>query len=320
MSRTLLLTGGTGYLGGRIAKALSLSGWNVRLAFHPRSNKPPEWALEHELVPLDLCSQDGLVEACAGVTAIVHLAALNEIESLADPKLATLVNTVGTMMILHAAESAGVERFIFLSTAHVYGAPLAGVITEKSIPRPVHPYAISKRSAEDHVLAAHDRGAFAGVVLRLSNAFGWPTDPDIRRWTLIVNDLCRQAVVHQRLTLRSTGLQRRDFITITDVCRALEHLLTLQSDRLGDGLFNLGGENPMRIIDIAELVATRSAKVLGFQPEIVRPEAGPCETPLDIQYRIDKLKATGFELRGNPAFEIDSTLQLCESVFRGPHP
>jgi UDP-glucose 4-epimerase len=267
---------------------------------------------------MDLCSADGFARACEGVTSILHLAGLNEIESLANPELATLVNTIGTLRLLSAAEAAGVTRFLFLSTAHVYGVPLVGTFGESTLPRPIHPYAISKRSAEDYVLAAHDQGALAGIVVRLSNAFGWPADPDIRRWTLIVNDLCRQAVVNRKLVLRSSGLQRRDFVTITDVCRAVEHLLTQPRERLGDGLFNLGGENPLRIIDMAKLIAGRCATVLGFCPEIERREAALDEEPHELQYRIDKLKATGFCLNGDIGAEIDATLRMCETVFGSP--
>ena len=141
-------------------------------------------------------------------------------------------------------------------------------------------------------------------------------DPDIRRWTLIVNDLCRQAVMYRKLILHSSGLQRRDFMTVADVCRAVEHLLMLPRKELGDGLFNLGGENPMSIIDVASLVADRCAAVLGFRPEIQRRDPAPGEQSQFLDYRIDKLKATGFRLTGDITSEIDSTLRLCESAFK----
>jgi UDP-glucose 4-epimerase len=166
------------------------------------------------------------------------------------------------------------------------------------------------------VLAAHDRRAFVGIVVRLSNAFGWPADADIRRWTLIVNDLCRQAIESRKLTLRSSGLQRRDFVTIADVCRALEHLLTLPAAKLGDGLFNLGGENSVRILEMAELIANRCMAVLGFRPDITHLEPAPGEVSPEVDYRIDKLKATGFLLKGDIESEIDETLRRCESYFR----
>jgi UDP-glucose 4-epimerase len=265
---------------------------------------------------MDFRSVDGLAGACEGVDSIVHLAASNEIESLANPELATLINTVGTIRLIRAAEAACVTRFLYFSTAHVYGAPLVGTLTENVLPRPTHPYAISKRGGEDFLLAAHHRGAFAGTVVRLSNAFGWPVDSEIRRWTLIVNDLCRQAVIGRKLTLRSSGLQRRDFVTIADVCRAVEHLLALPTDKLGDGLFNLGGENPMRILEMAELIARRCTAVLGFRPDILHKGPAPDELSPEFEYRIDKLKSTGFNLQSDIEAEIDETLRICDTFFR----
>ena len=217
--------------------------------------------------------------------------------------------------MLRAAIKAGVERFIYFSTAHVYGSPLAGVLTENSLPRPQHPYAITHRTAEDFVLAAWDKKEIEGIVVRLSNGFGAPERADVNRWTLLANDLCKQAVVDKKLVMRSSGLQSRDFITLEDVARAVLHLLNLPAQACGNGLFNLGGENAMRIIDVAQRVADRSEAALGFRPEVQRPLPAPGETTIPLDYRIDKLKATGFSLLSNMDKEIDNTLKLCHHVF-----
>jgi len=197
MGQRILVTGGTGYLGGRLIGHLRAGG----NAVHVASRK----------TGFDLFSVESLERHCAGMTAIVHLAAPNEIVSLANPEEALRVTAMGTLNMLSAAYRAGVERFIFFSTAHVYGAPLVGLITERTLPRPVHPYAIAHRSAEDFVLAWNDEGKIEGVVLRLSNALGAPATPEMDRWTLASNDFCRQAVLQRRLVLKSPGLQWRDF-------------------------------------------------------------------------------------------------------------
>ena len=119
-----------------------------------------------------------------------------------------------------------VERFIYFSTAHIYGAPLEGTITEKSLPSPVHPYAITHRAAEDYVIAAAKQKRIQGTVLRLSNSFGAPVSPHVNRWTLLANDLCRQAVEKGTITLRSNGCQYRDFICLTDVEEVMAKMLT----------------------------------------------------------------------------------------------
>lgn len=320
MSKSVLITGGAGYLGGRIASTLaSTSKWAVRLGTHRQPDALPPWTRQYDVVSVDVCTEKGLQQAFAGMDAIVHLAALNEVESAEDPERALTVNTLGTLRMLTAAQAVGVKRFLYISTAHVYGAPLVGFIDEKIPARPVHPYAITHRAAEDFVLAAHGRNLIEGLVVRLSNGFGAPADSFVNRWTLLVNELCRQAVTEGRLVLRSSGMQRRDFITLLDVGRAIEHLLEVSVASLGDGLFNLGGRNPMRVSDMAELIADRCKAIINVRPQIVRPAEPTCEETAPLDYSIAKLETTGFSLQGDPIAEIDATLRLCENVLGRVH-
>lgn len=317
MKNCILITGGFGYLGGRITEYLSAQidatiKIGTRIDSH---NERPDWLKTGEISSIDFSSDDSLRAACAGVTTIVHLAALNEIDSLKDPGHALDVNGLGTLKLLKAAETSGVSRFIYFSTAHIYGAPLCGLISETTIPRPIHPYAITHKVAEDFVLAAHTKKTLNGVVLRLSNGFGVPARADVNRWTLLVNDLCRQAVVNKKLILQSYGLQWRDFITLDDVSRAVEHFLYVSEKEIGDGLFNLGGACPLRIIDMAELIAERCNSVFGFKPLIQRPEPTNTDIMPSLEYSIDKLRSTGFMLRGSIDAEIDATLRLCMKEF-----
>ena len=313
---TVLITGGSGYLGSRLAQAVLLQpGLHLRLGIHPPGMSPPGWMKGIESVPLNALSDTDVKSACRGVQYVVHLAALNQNDCEANPEQALLVNSLGTLKVLLAAQSERVKRFIYFSTAHVYGSPLIGALTEKSLPRPVHPYAITHRAAEDFVLGARNRGLVSGIVLRLSNGFGAPVHPEINQWTLIGNDLCRQAVTSRKLVLKTSGLQHRDWVCLSDVCRAVIHLLSLSESACEDGLFNLGGECSLSIIDLAERIVVRCKEVLGFVPEISRPVPSSAEISPPIDYRIDKLKATGFVLRGDMNEEIDATLRFCRSVF-----
>ncbi len=314
MKRSILLTGGLGYVGGRLALALTEAGHELRCGTRRAGMAAPAWLPGMRIAPLDWESDDSLAQACAGIDCVIHLAAANEIESTKDPLGALRMNGLASLRLLEAARQAGVSRFIYFSTAHVYGAPLQGEITETTLARPAHPYAITHRVTEDFVLAAHDQKGIEGIVLRLSNGFGAPATPDIDRWTLLVNDLCRQAATSGELRLNSAGTQLRDFITLGDVARAVNHLLQLDALQLADGLFNLGGGQAVSILDMTERIAARWRALTGRDIAIVLP-AGNGVAPAPLDSRCDKLAATGFALTSDVDNEIDGTLQLCLQAF-----
>ena len=315
MKKQILITGGFGYLGGRIAVEQSLVPGGIKRLGSRKGRSVPDCLPHGETVVMDVLDPDSLPAAMRDVQAVIHLAAINENDCVAEPNQALIVNSLGTLNTLQAAIAAGVERFIYFSTAHVYGVPLVGYISEETLPRPIHPYAITHHEAEDFVLAEHEKMKICGIVVRLSNGFGAPTHPDVDRWTLLVNDLCRQAVQNRTLVLRSSGLQQRNFITLTDVGRAVAHLLSLPREDCGDGLFNLGGEVSLRIWQMAQRIAVRCQAVLGFTPEIVRPEPVGEEVGLSLNYNMDKIVKTGFHLTGNIDQEIDNTLLFCKKFF-----
>jgi UDP-glucose 4-epimerase len=311
----ILVTGGLGYVGGRIATTLAKnSSNNVFLTTRSDNISSPQWLPQAKVISLDILSDEDCLKACQNIDTVIHLAALNEIDSGKDPQQALLVTGLGSLKLLQAAQTAKVKRFIYFSTAHVYKAPLIGTINETLVPRPAHPYAITHKTAEDFVLSAGDSSSLDTLVFRLSNGFGAPTHGNVNRWTLVANDLCRQAVVNGKLVLKSSGLQKRDFITLEDVGRATEHFLNSSVD-WDDGLFNLGGENPFSIIDMAEIIQERCQKVLGLRPEILKPEPNPGEKSFFLDYQIDKLKNTGFSLYKNINEEIDGTLKICQEYF-----
>lgn len=314
MTRRILVTGGFGYVGGRVAQALAVQPATEVMLGSRSQRERPAWL--NSAMPVAMSWQDPgqLRQACSGVDTVIHLAAMNEIDAARDPVGALEANSVATARLMEAACAERVGRFIYLSTAHVYGAPLAGRIDEATCPRPIHPYATSHRAAEDVVLAAHAAGSLAGIVVRLSNSFGAPAHPTVDRWSLLVNDLCRQAVTTGQLVMKSSGVQRRDFVTLADVGRAIAHLDGLPREALGDGIFNVGGAWAPSIMGMAMLVAERCNVVLGFHPPIIRPEPASEAIHL-LDYRIDKLVGSGFSLESRHETEIDETLLLCRQAF-----
>ena len=315
MMRRIFITGGFGYVGSRLAQFLSSYENHEILLGTRRRLPPPLWLPDATVVQTPWNSLTCLEKTCSDVDIIVHLAGMNAQDSATDPAMALEVNAVATARLLQAAVRQKVKRFIYLSTVHTYGSPLIGVISEDTSPVPVHPYAYSNRAGEDVVRASHKSGEIEGIVVRLSNAYGAPANKNANCWILLINDLCRQAVTSGKLVLHTSGLQRRDFISILDVVRGIKHFIELPRDKCGPGLFNLGGEASYYVIDLAKLIVVRCEAVLGFKPEIERPEPKPDEKSLELDFRIDRLKETGFCLSGDIANEIDLTLKFCHEAF-----
>ena len=310
----VLVTGGYGFIGGRLCKYLDeQESFDVICSSRTHQVETDSPRLSTAIV--NWASNESLRASCAGVDVVVHLAAMNAGESAGDPVGALMINGVATVRLLEAAKAMGVRRFVYLSTAHVYGNPLVGVLTEDTCPAPVHPYATSHRAAEDAVIAADHQGAIEGIVLRLSNAFGAPARPDINCWGLLFNDLCRQAVTTNALELRTAGLQRRDFIPMTDVCRAIEHLMELPKAMLQQHIFNVGTGWSPTLLDVVNIIADRCEQRFGTRPSLTRQSQRGGETAPNLDYRVDALRATGFVFSTEPMMELDNLLSFCHSNF-----
>ena len=167
MKKTILITGALGYLGGRIALRLnSEKNFSVRLSARHRPNNYPKWCKGLRIVEFDFEQSKCPENLCKDVDVVIHLAALNALDSLNEPERAKKINVDGTKRLISAAIREGVKRFVYISTAHVYGTPLIGCISEKKKPTPSTPYAETHFLAEQIVL---NEERIDGVILRLSN-------------------------------------------------------------------------------------------------------------------------------------------------------
>ncbi len=315
MSNSILLTGGFGNIGGRLAALLSNRA-DLRLRLGSRAaHTAPKWAVRSETAQLDLLNAQSIEQAVNGIDTIVHLAALNDIECANNPNLAHEVNVVGTRNLVKCATDAGVQRIIYLSTAHVYGSPLEGRIDESHPTAPASPYAVTHLEAEQIVADAHGAAKILGIRIRSGNGFGAPIGPSVRIWQILVNDLCRQASQTHELILKSHGNQERNFVPLTDVCDAIEHLIGLDAPVVGDGLFNFGADISHSIWEMTNRVADRCEHILGLKPPITRPPKPLDEIRDRLDYRSDKIKKTGFIPESKFDDEIDGLLKFCAREF-----
>jgi UDP-glucose 4-epimerase len=311
MSR-ILITGGFGFVGGRLTRRLAEDHevWvssrkkapDITLRLHGNVRQ-----IDHGL----LLSPETFP---AFIDTVIHLAALDELDCVKYPSDAIRVNVDETRIILANSIAGKVERFIYFSTAHIYGAPLQGKISEETLPMPTHPYAITHRAAEDYVVAATKQKKILGTVLRLTNSFGAPVSPNVNRWTLLANDLCRQAVEKGKLTLNSNGCQYRDFICLSDVEELIAYMM-IHAIKPEHVIYNLGSGISMRVMDMADAILKSAVTVLQKNIALELP-AGcvPSDEP-ELHYSIDRLLLEGYRIQNDVAMELERLLAFCKTHF-----
>lgn len=307
MTKTVLLTGGFGNIGGRFSTHLvHTTDYNIRLSSRLDRVAPP-WAKHATVVACDLTQPASLDAATLGVDTIFHFASLNDRECVADPKYAHLVNVIGTENLVKSAIRNGVKRLIYMSTIHVYGNPIIGRISEESPTRPTHPYGLTHLEAERVLSSASLE--IQTVVVRSGNGFGYPMSPDVNIWHIIVNDLCTQAVRDELMTLNSPPNIERNFVTLADICRGLLHL---DNEDLGLGrasTFNLGSRDSRTLRQMADLIAQRCRIKLGLDVGIV--ESAPKTTEeTSLDFDTSCIRQTGFATTEDFVSEIDGILDM----------
>jgi UDP-glucose 4-epimerase len=301
VSSAIAVTGASGYVGSRLVT--TLQGRDVRALVRKQVDYLPE-AQQHEIDLAD--GGAGLAEAFAGVDAVVHLAGLNEVVASQEPDRALAETAVASRHVATAARAAGVRRLVYVSTVHVYGALMVdgAVVSEDLPPEPRSGYAVA-RLASEHLI--QEGSPLETVVLRLSNAVGAPASVGVDRWSLVATDLSRQAVATGTLTLRSSGLQWRDFVALSDVCR----IVTAAADgAVAPGTYNLASGQPATVRHLAELVQDRVEARGGTRPELVAPDhQGPVPEPYRVA--VDRLAGQGLTA-GTPLVDaVDELVGFC---------
>lgn len=302
----VLVTGGLGYIGGRLVEALKRDEMFVPVVHgrhHPGNREQPG------LRVADFADPSSIVGLCEDVGAVVHLASLDEQTCAIEPVLALEANVRGTYHLLQEALRAGVKRFVYISTFHVYGPRADPHYHEQLVPMPLHHYGITRLMAEQYVRQAGAVGPLQTVIARLSNGFGAPVSPAIARWGLVFNDLSLQAVRDGLLILKTPGLQHRDFVPMNDVVGAI--LLLLQRE-LEHDIYHVGSGRSQTIRQAAALVQDVYRVLYGTDLVIEAPESGD-ERYAPVCFDISRLRSIGFQPSLDWRGEIARTLELCQA-------
>ena len=181
------------------------------------------------------------------IDTIVNFAAESHVDrSILSPDAFIQTDIVGTHVLLDAARDHKLERLHQISTDEVYGSTIEGRFKEGDVFEPNSPYAASKASAELLVRAYHETYGLNTVVTRGSNTFGPHQYPEKIAPLFITN-----AIDDKSLPLYGDGLQVRDWLHVGDHCSGIDVAL---HQGLPGGVYNLGGGNELKNIEVTELI------------------------------------------------------------------
>lgn len=285
----VIVTGAAGFIGSHLLLYLNSKGYTVKgIDNFSNPNRKMLKALEKEglkILKSDVRDYQKLSEEVRGYDLIVHSAALISVEdSIRRPHVYSDNNVTGTVSTLKAAVSAGVKRFVFLSSAAVYGAPKKLPISEDHPLNPISPYGASKLAGEVFVKAFSKAFKIEHVILRLFNVYG--PGQESSGYAGVIAEFIKRVKKGKPPIIFGDGNQTRDFIYIRDVVEAVEKVI---SKNVVNETLNIGTGVPTSIRELAYTVID----VLKASVEPVHASERPGdirESWADISKCIEKLK------------------------------
>jgi len=251
-----LVTGGAGFIGSHLVDELVSRGYKVVVLDNFWSGRM-ENVSQHlksavfKLVDGDVRDRRVVRDAMDGVDAVVHLAALIDVEeSVNNPVETHDVNVTGTLNVLEEAVRKDIERFVYASSTAVYGEANPLPLKEDCPPKPVSPYAASKASAECYCRAFYRSYRLETVILRYFNVYG--PRQEHNPYSGVIARFLNNASRGEPLVVYGDGEQTRDFIYVGDVVEAT--MLALESANLAGETFNVCTGKSTTINELAQIV------------------------------------------------------------------
>lgn len=300
LARLCLVTGGAGFIGSHLCRALLDRGEAVRVVDDFSTGRRDRVDPRSEVIEGSILDDDLLRRAMADVQVVFHLAAMVSVPlSVREPDRCARINIAGTQAVLETARRAGVGRVIFASSAAVYGDRPSLPSHETHAPAPCSPYAASKASGEMLLKAYCACYPMTGASLRYFNIFGEGQDAD-SPYAAVVGRFADALRSGRELTLFGDGRQTRDFTHVQNVVEANLLAADLPASIQGE-IFNIGTG-----------VRTSLRELLGLMGEIIgatpRAQSGP-DRPGDVRDSVADIRMARETLVYRPVVDLRAGLE-----------
>lgn len=256
-TKQVIVTGGAGFLGRHLCRALAATGMSVRVVDFKENPEFPTTIA-------DVRDRDAMLQIIRDADCVFHLASLIEAgESVKKPARFIDHNILGTLSVLDAMKENGVKTFIFSSSAAVYGEPLTIPIREDDRTIPINPYGMTKLAMEGLLSSYVQSFGLTGVALRYFNLYG--PEEHHEPETHAIPRFIEQVSEGREVTVWGSGEHKRDYIFIADIVAAhLKALAYALKHPQKYHYFNLSTERPASVVEIVKLIGA----TIGKEPNI----------------------------------------------------
>src|SRR5437764_7640890 len=302
-----LVTGGAGFIGSNLADRLLGDGYEVRVLDNLSTGFADNAPADAELVEGDIRDEATVRAAVAGVDVVFHQAAHRAVlQSVQNPLSTDLANTHGTLLVLKAAQAAGVRRVVAASSSSVYGGAEELPTPESAPLLPRSPYAVSKLAGEHYCRVWSELFGLETVALRYFNVYGPRQRPDSAYAAVI--PLFTQALRSgARPVVHGDGGQSRSFAYIDDVVAANLAAAAAPSQACSGKAYNIAGSSRYTLLQLLdELGATLGVEA---DPEHTDPRPG------DIRHSFADLSAAARDLGWEPKVDLAEGLRRTVDWF-----
>jgi UDP-glucose 4-epimerase len=255
MGRRVLVTGGGGFIGSNLVRALLERGDEVRVLDNFSTGLRENLAGlddDVEMIEGELRSYERVHNAVRGVEVVFHQGALPSVpRSVQDPLTTNAVNVEGTLNVLLAARDEGIRRVVFASSSSVYGDTPVLPQREDAAPQPIAPYGVAKLAAERYCSTFSRVYAIETVALRYFNVFG-PRQNPLSQYAAVVVKFIHLVAAGEPVPIDGDGETSRDFTYVSNVVDA--NLLAADADGVNGRVLNVAAGGSHTVNELADTI------------------------------------------------------------------
>src|SRR5256714_2596745 len=252
----VLVTGGAGFIGSNLVRALRERGDDVRVLDNFSTGfRANLEELDVEIVEGELRSYERVHNAVRGTDVVFHRGALGSVpRSVQDPLTSSAVNVEGTLNVLLAARDEGVRRVVYSSSSSVYGTRRELPVSEDQPADPLSPYGVAKLAAERYCVSfSRVYESFETVVVRYFNVFG-PRQSPFSQYAAVIPLFVTAIAAGEPIVVYGDGEQRRDFTYVSNVVDGT--IRAAEAAGASGRIFNVAASAPVTVNEVAETIGT----------------------------------------------------------------